>query len=125
MITAGKDGMGLKEHFMTHELGSLLDEHIREKAREVLKEMLDQQIMDNKLNADSKNLREQLDLIKAKEYVTVREAALLLSCSESHIRKLVMLTRKGKARRAIPFVDMEGVTVFCLTALLGWANAAN
>ena len=67
-------------------------------------------------------LRQQLALIKAKEHVTVKEAALLLSCSESHIRKLVMLARKGKTRRPIPYVDMEGVTIFPRESLLNWAS---
>ena len=67
-------------------------------------------------------LRQQLALIKAKEHVTVKEAALLLSCSESHIRKLVMLARKGKTRRPIPYVDMEGVTIFPRDSLLNWAS---
>lgn len=67
-------------------------------------------------------LREQIAFIKAKEHVTVKEAALLLSCSESHIRKLVMLARKGKTRRPVPYVDMEGVTVFPRETLLNWAR---
>lgn len=67
-------------------------------------------------------LREQLAFIKAKEHITVREAALLMSCSESHIRKLVMLARKRKSHRPIPFVDMEGVTIFPRESLLEWAR---
>jgi len=67
-------------------------------------------------------LREQLAFIKAKEHVTVKEAALLLSCSESHIRKLVMLARKGKTRRSVPYVDMEGVTIFPRESLLECAR---
>lgn len=59
---------------------------------------------------------------KAKEHVTVKEAALLLSCSESHIRKLVMLAHKGKSLRPFPFVDMEGVKLFPLCDLLDWAS---
>jgi len=70
-------------------------------------------------------LRQQLALIKAKEHVTVKEAALLLSCSESHIRKLVMLARKGKTRRPIPYVDIEGVTIFPRESLLNWASPAS
>ena len=70
----------------------------------------------------SSRLREQLAFIKAKEHVTVKEAALLLSCSESHIRKLVMLARKGKTRRPIPYVDMEGITIFPRESLLNWAS---
>ena len=62
-------------------------------------------------------------MIKAKEHITVKETALLLSCSESHIRKLVKLALKGKSRRRpIPFVDLEGVTVFPLADLLEWAS---
>jgi len=67
-------------------------------------------------------LRLQLALIKAKEHVTVKEAALLRSCSQSHIRKLVMLARKGKSRRPVPYVDIEGVTIFPREALLDWAR---
>jgi hypothetical protein len=73
----------------------------------------------------SSKLREQLAFIKAKEHVTVKEAALLLSCSESHIRKLVMLARKGKTCRPVPHVDMEGVTIFPLESLLDWAKPAS
>ena len=68
-------------------------------------------------------LREELAFIKAKEHITVREAALLMSCSDSHIRKLVILARKRKTPRPIPFVDLEGVTVFPVITLLEWAHA--
>jgi len=70
-------------------------------------------------------LRQQLALIKAKEHVTVKEAALLLSCSESHIRKLVMLARKGKTRRPVPYIDLEGVTIFPRESLLDWASPSS
>jgi hypothetical protein len=73
-------------------------------------------------DAPAKLRQQQLALIKAKEHVTVKEAALLLSCSESHIRKLVMLARKGKTRRPIPYVDLEGVTIFPRESLLNWAS---
>jgi hypothetical protein len=67
-------------------------------------------------------LRAQLALIKSKEHITVKEAALLLSCSDSHIRKLVKLALKGKSRSPIPFLHLEGVTVFPLRDLLEWAS---
>src|ERR1041384_214249 len=91
----------------------LLDARIEEIARAVFFEFDGA----NKTSAEPfddavAKLRQQLAMIKAKEHVTVKEAALLLSCSESHIRKLVVLARKGKTRRPIPYVDMEGVTVF-------------
>jgi len=101
----------------------LLDARIEEIARAVFFEF----DVANKASAEPfddapAKLRQQLALIKAKEHVTVKEAALLLSCSESHIRKLVMLARKGKTRRPIPYVDMEGVTIFPRDSLLNWAS---
>ena len=106
-----------------HEFLVLLDARIEEIARAVFFEF----DVVNKASAEPLDdapakLRQQLALIKAKEHVTVKEAALLLSCSESHIRKLVMLARKGKTRRPIPYVDMEGVTIFPRESLLSWAS---
>ena len=102
---------------------ALLDERIAEIARSVLDEAFSNATHKVQAADDaSAKLREQLTLIKAKDHITVREAALLMSCSESHIRKLVMLARKRRTNRPIPFVDLEGVTVFPLTTLLEWAN---
>lgn len=101
----------------------ILDERITEIARAVVHEAIGNGIALAQLPDDSSaKLREQLALIKAKEHITVREAALLLSCSDSHIRKLVMLARKGKTRRPVPYVDMEGVTIFPRESLLDWAS---
>src|SRR2546421_4973829 len=106
-----------------HELAILLSERMKEIAREVFREIAPDYIGQAPTSDDAPaKLREQIALIKAKEHVTVKEAALLLSCSESHVRKLVKLARKGKSRRPIPFVDMEGVTVFPLCELSEWAS---
>ncbi len=108
---------------MIQNFGSMLDERMKAIARDVVQETLRAYAADlPKSNDPSAKLRDQLILIKAKEHVTVKEAALLLSCSESHIRKLVTLARKGKTRRPIPYVDMEGVTVFPRDILLAWAS---
>ena len=75
----------------------ILDERITEIARAIVQEAIANGIAPVQPSDDrSVKLREQLSFIKAKEHVTVKEAALLLSCSESHIRKLVMLARKGQ-----------------------------
>lgn len=106
-----------------YEFVVLLSARMKQIAEEVFKEMSQDYIGQSRVTEDaSAKLREQLALIKAKERVTVKEAALLLSCSESHIRKLVKLALKGKSRRPIPFVNLEGVTVFPLLALLEWAS---
>lgn len=105
------------------EFSGLLQERMKEIAREVFQEVIrDYTNPSSPADGAPAKLREQLALIKAKEHVTVKEAALLLSCSESHVRKLIALARKGKSRHPIPFVDIEGVTVFPLCNLLDWAR---
>ena len=102
---------------------SLLDERIAEIARAVLSEISSNgPISTQPLDSSAIKLRDQLALIKAKEHITVREAAPLMSCSDSHIRKLVVLARKRKTARPIPFVELEGMTVFPLVDLSNWAK---
>lgn len=93
------------------EFVALLDERMKRIAHDVLQTIIHDTTPSHPSDEDSAKLRRQLALIKAKEHVTVKEAVLLLSCSESHIRKLVTMARKGKTHRPIPYVDMEGVTV--------------
>src|SRR5215210_8422268 len=105
-----------------YDLARLLSERMKEIAREVFQEVARDYIAQARaVDGAPAKLREHLTLIKAKENITVKEAALLLSCSESHIRKLIKLANKGKSHRPIPAVDMEGVTVFPLCELLNWA----
>ena len=101
---------------------ALLDERIEAIARTVFHEVIGE-VTAPSLDDSCVKVRAQLQLIKAKEHITVREVALLMSCSDSHIRKLVMLARNRKTRRPIPFVDLEGVTVFPVATLLEWANS--
>jgi hypothetical protein len=58
----------------------------------------------------------------AKEFVSIKETALLLNCSDGHIRNLVGKAQKGKASHPIPFLDLDGVTVFPRVKLLEWAR---
>lgn len=105
------------------ELVTLLRVQIKEIAREAFQEFARDYMAPPGSTEDAPGkLREQFAMIMVKERVTIKDAALLLSCSESHIRKLVKLAIKGKSRRPIPSVDMEGVTVFPLRDLLEWAS---
>jgi hypothetical protein len=67
-------------------------------------------------------LRDKLARISAKDYISIGEAALLLSCSDGHVRNLISKARKRQTKRPIPFTDLEGVTVFNRLALLAWAD---
>lgn len=106
-----------------HEFLVVLDARIEEIARAVFLECERASNASAQPSDDAPaTLREQLAFIKAKEHVTVKEAALLLSCSESHIRKLVMLARKGKTHRPVPYVDIEGITILPRESILEWAR---
>jgi hypothetical protein len=70
-------------------------------------------------------LYKRLSEINAKVNVTVPEAALLLGCSDSHLYKLIGLAEKGKTRRPIPYLDLDGVKVLPRLSLLEWARPAH
>lgn len=70
-------------------------------------------------------LYRRLSEINAKVHVTIPEAALLLNCSDSHLYKLVGKARRGKSKRPIPYLDLEGVTVLPRLQLLEWARPAH
>jgi hypothetical protein len=73
--------------------------------------------------ADALEVREKLARISSKERISIGEAALLLGCSDGHVRNLVKKARKRQTRTPIPFCDLDGVTVFSRLALLGWAES--
>jgi hypothetical protein len=110
----------VKDAFIT-----ALEERIRAVAREVFAEQTVQGQSVAHLPSDDHTAQEigkTLRMIRAKEFVTIREAHVLLSCSDGHIRNLVDKARKGKTSYPIPFLDLDGVTVFPLVKLLEWAE---
>jgi hypothetical protein len=66
--------------------------------------------------------RARLALLMSKRYVTVAEAAFLLGCSDGHVRNLVGKAKKRATPYPVPFLDLDGVTVFPLDKLLEWAE---
>ena len=54
--------------------------------------------------------------INAKIYVTV------LGCSDSHLYKLINEAERGKRKRPIPYLDLDGVKVLPRLPLLDWAK---
>jgi hypothetical protein len=107
-------------------LVTLLDERIRRISREVVEEERAKERGSANSHAvdgpDGQNLREALRQIMSKEFISVREARLLLGCSDGHIRNLVDKARKGKTTYPIPFLDLDGVSVFPRVKLLEWAE---
>ena len=68
-------------------------------------------------------MRRKLALIQEKKHISVAEAALLLNCSDGHIRNLVERAKKKHSKRPIPFRNFDGVIAFDRVALLAWADA--
>lgn len=99
---------------------ALLDERMRKIAQEVL-ESSDGARQLPRPDRDGEEFRARLARVMAKEFVSVGEAALLLSCSDGHIRNLMRKAKKGEARCPIPFRDLDGVAVFKLDELLAWS----
>ncbi|MCA1632628.1 MAG: hypothetical protein LC802_02660 [Acidobacteria bacterium] len=93
--------MESKDDFVT-----VIDERIRRISREVTEEMLGIARQPAELlvkDVEALNIRESLQRIMVKEFISIKEAHLLLGCSDGHIRNLVDKARKKKTSHPIPF----------------------
>lgn len=71
---------------------------------------------------EAEQTRRTIEKIKAKDFISVEEAALLFGCSEQHLRNQVQKAIDGTAVHPVPFVDIEGVLRFPLAAMQEWAS---
>jgi hypothetical protein len=94
---------------------------IEEVARRVFEEMSARSSVGDE-NQETKDLKQKLQLINAKEFITITEAALLLSCSRSHIGNLLERARSEKTDHPIPFRSLDGLIVFNREELLAWSK---
>ena len=107
------------------DLVTLLDERIRRISMEVANEVFGKAPQSSDLfikDMEAANVQQALQRIMIKEFISIREAHLLLGCSDGHIRNLVDKARKKKTSHPIPFLDLDGVTVFRRVKLLEWAE---
>jgi hypothetical protein len=107
------------------DLVTVFDERIRRISREIAEEVLGEarQPLDSSVkDIDAANIQKALQRIMIKEFISIREAHLLLGCSDGHIRNLVDKARRKKTSHPIPFLDLDGVTVFQRLKLLEWAE---
>jgi hypothetical protein len=102
----------------------LLDERIRR----ISKEVLVQELASNKLSdvpiadAETQKLHQALQHIMLKEFISAKEAAILLNCSERHIHNLVDRARRQIGDHPIPFRKIGETTTFQRTELLEWTK---
>jgi hypothetical protein len=74
------------------------------------------------VNERADKIRHTLDEIKAKDFVSPNEAALLFGCSPQHLRNLVQRAIDKKTDYPIPFRDLDGVVTFPVSELLEWSR---
>jgi hypothetical protein len=102
----------------------LLDEHIRRISKEVLDETLAiwQQAGPQLVDGEARKRQQILQRITAKEFISAKEASLLLNCSERHIHNLVDRARRQIDDHPVPFRKIGETTTFLRTELLEWTR---
>lgn len=109
----------------THGFSNAFDEHIRSVSKQVIEEELAKhQIGAGSVTVDPEAVKLQhfLQRIMCKEFISAKEAAVLLNCSERHIHNLVDRARRQIGDNPIPFRKVGEVTTFLRTELLEWTK---
>ena len=102
---------------------SVFEEHIESIAEQVFERLFEAKTkVPKEAWEKSERDRARLALVMSKRYVTVAEAAFLLGCSDGHVRNLVGKAKRRGTPYPVPFLDLDGVTVFPLDKLLEWAE---
>jgi type III secretory pathway component EscV len=103
----------------------LLDERIRRISREVLEQQRAQERGATDLlviDQEARRLQQTLQRIMSKEFISAKEAAVLLNCSERHIHNLVDRARRQIDDNPIPFRKIGETTSFLRAELLEWTR---
>jgi Helix-turn-helix domain len=102
-----------------------LDEHIRRVSKEVLEQRFVSEQQDAGrvvVDPEAQRLQQVLQRIMSKEFISAKEAAVLLNCSERHIHNLVDRARRQLDNHPIPFRKIGETTTFLRTELLEWTK---
>src|SRR4030095_7255137 len=108
-----------------NEFSNVFDEHIRSISKQLIEEEFAKHQNGEGLvtvDSDAKKLLHYLQRIMCKEFISAKEAAVLLNCSERHIHNLVDRARRQIGENPIPFRKVGEVTTFLRTELLEWTK---
>lgn len=103
----------------------LLDERIRRISREVLEQQLAQERGATDLlviDQEARRFQQTIQRIMSKEFISAKEAAVLLNCSERHIHNLVDRAHRQIEDNPIPFRKIGETTSFLRTELVEWTR---
>lgn len=64
----------------------------------------------------------RLSRIRAKENISIQDAAFLLNCSDGHLRNLIKKAKHRNTSRPIPFNDLDGLCTFNREELIAWSR---
>ena len=104
-------------------LAIVLDERIRKISKEVIiQELASTKLSDPPADAETRKLQQTLQRIMCKEFISAKEAAILLNCSERHIHNLVDRARRQIGDHPIPFRKIGDTTTFLRGELLEWTR---
>ena len=104
-------------------LAIVLDERIRKISKEVIiQELASTKLSDPPADAETRKLQQTLQRIMCKEFISAKEAAILLNCSERHIHNLVDRARRQIGEHPIPFRKIGDTTTFLRGELLEWTR---
>ena len=109
----------------TNGFSNAFDEHIRSISKQVVEEeFAKHQTGEGFVTVDPEaiKLQHRLQRIMSKEFISAKEAAVLLNCSERHIHNLVDRARQQIGDNPIPFRKVGEVTTFLRTELLEWTK---
>ncbi|MCA1576353.1 MAG: hypothetical protein LC794_03195 [Acidobacteria bacterium] len=96
-------------------------EAIEQITREVLESMLGNAaaiIHDE----EAQTIERTLQRIKAKQFITIPEFALLFNCSRCHVDKLLDQAQQPNCKYPVPYVDLNGLIQFDRLEVLEWAR---
>lgn len=117
MKSKGRTSAAVHDGCECGELLTLLDVRIRHIAEEVIA----REQSPSGAGSEAEELSTKIARIRAKDFLSAPEAALLLGCSDGHLRNLVREAKKGRKRHPVPFCDLDGVYTFPREELLRWA----
>ena len=109
----------------TNGFSNAFDEHIRSISKQVIEEeFAKHQTGEGFVTPDPEamKLQRSLQRIMCKEFISAKEAAVLLNCSERHVHNLVDRARRQIGDNPIPFRKVGEVTTFLRTELLEWTK---
>lgn len=71
---------------------------------------------------EAERIERALQRIKAKQFITIPEFALLFNCSRSHVDKLLDQAQQPNSKYPVPYIDLNGLVQFDRLEVLEWAR---